>query len=194
LSVRQIAIARSKGFRLFGCNVVYQLVPDLELLYGCNYRFWEHYWSRGLSKHKAEKWTVNKYAAEMFDINWIAERFQRGLSTDRDIISHGHGSGFSLVSMAYRAGAERIVLLGYDLRYAEDYDGKGRQIGSTPRHFFGEYPTHMQHWPSVQVKDGVHVELVELYRSIKEQGLVEVINCTPDSAIDCFPMVDIENM
>lgn len=139
----------------------------------------------------AEKWTVNKQAAQEFYINWIAEKNAPGLSTDPDIIHHGHGSGYSLVSMAHRAGAERIVLLGYDMKYAPDYDGKTRQVGSTPRHFFGEYPHSMQHWPSMQVVDGVHVEMLDLYRSIARQGLVEVINATPDSAIDCFERVDI---
>jgi hypothetical protein len=44
----------------------------------------------------------------------------------------------------------------------------------------------------VQVKNGVHVELVELYRSVARQGLVEIVNCTPDSAIDCFPRATID--
>lgn len=163
----------------------------MELLYGCNLAFWEHYWDT-LEAHPAEKWTTNKEASERFHINWIAEKNAMGLSTDPDVIHHGHGSGYSLVSMAHRNGAKRIILLGYDLKYAPDYDGKSQHIGSTPRHYFGEYPHSMQHWPSVQVQQGVHVELLNLYRSIAEQGLVEVINCTPDSAIDCFPQRDID--
>ena len=46
----------------------------------------------------------------------------------------------------------------------------------------------------MSVIDGVHVELVDLYRSIKDQGLVEIINCTPNSAIDCFGYTDIGDM
>ena len=193
LTLAQVDTARAKGFELFVCNNGYQLAHDASLLYACNYRWWQHYWP-SVRNLPCEKWTVNRSAANEFGINWIAERFQHGLSTDRDIISHGHGSGFSLVSMAYRSGADRIVLIGYDLRYSSDYDGKQQIIGSTPRHFFDEYPASMQHWPSVSVKGGVHVELVELYRSIKEQGLIEIINCTPGSAIDCFPSVDIEEL
>ena len=52
----------------------------------------------------------------------------------------------------------------------------------------------MQHWPSVQVQGGIHVELIELYMSIKEQGAVEVVNCTPDSAVDCFGHTNIEDV
>ena len=184
LTLEQIAIARSKGFILYGCNLTYKIVPDLELLYGCNLAFWEHYWGSGLEKYPAEKWTTNKEASERFRINWVAEKNAPGLSTDPDVIHHGHGSGYSLVSMAHRNGADRIVLLGYDMKYAPDYDGKARQIGSVPRHYFGEYPASMQHWPSVSVNGGVHVELVGLYQSIRDQGLVEVVNATPGSALE----------
>jgi hypothetical protein len=110
-----------------------------------------------------------------------------GLSTDPNVLHHGHSSGFQLVGMAYRAGFHRIILLGYDMKFAPDYDGRQQMVGGGPRHFFGEYERELQHWPSVKVKGGVHVELCELYRSVAEQGLVEIINCTPDSALDCFP-------
>jgi len=52
----------------------------------------------------------------------------------------------------------------------------------------------MQHWPKMQVVNGVHRELVELYRSVAEQGLIEIVNCTPDSAIDCFERADITEL
>jgi hypothetical protein len=97
--------------------------------------------------------------------------------------------------MAHKMGAERILLLGYDLKYAPDYDGRSRKVGSSPRHYFGEYPASMQHWPSVQVKGGVHVELLSLYKSIFEQGLVEIVNCTPGSALQgVIPSALIEGL
>lgn len=179
---RQVDIARTKG-RLFVCNNAFMLAPDCELLYAVNPEWWGHYWPM-VKDLPCEKWTTNPGAAEKFGLNWIAERNARGLSADPGYIHHGHGSGFSLVSLAHRAGARRIALLGYSLKYAPDYDGRSRKVGSSPRHFFGEYPEAMRHWPSVQVMGGVHVELVDLYCSVREQGLVEVINCTPESALE----------
>ena len=185
LTEEQVDIARQRGFWLFVCNNAYQVAHDANLLYGCNYEWWKHYYPI-VKNLPCQKWTTNRQAADEFGINWIAEKNAPGLSTDPSVIHHGHGSGFSLVSMAHRSGAQRIVLLGYDLKYSPDYDGKARNAGSSPRHFFGdgEYPPHLQHWPSVQVKSGVHIELVELYRSVKDQGLVELVNCTPDSALE----------
>lgn len=186
LSLDDIEIARKRHFTLFACNNAVFMTPGVALLYACNLAWWDHYW-KSVKHLPCQKWTTNSDAAAKFGINWIAERNRPGLSEDDDVIHHGHGSGYSLVSMAYRWRPRRILLLGYDCKYAPDYDGKAHQPGSTPRHYFGEYPSSMQHWPSVQVKDGVHVELVELYQSIADQGLVEIINCTPDSAIDAFP-------
>lgn len=182
LTEGQIQVARDKGYRLFGCNLTYKVAPDIELLYGCNAAWWGTYWHE-VKDLPCEKWTTNLEAARRYGINWMGERFGQGLCTDDDVIHHGHGSGYSLVGMAHKKGATRVLLLGYDLRYSPDYDGTAKEIGSAPRHFFGEYPKHLQHWPSLMVKQGVHVELVDLYRSIQKQGLIELVNCTPDSAL-----------
>jgi hypothetical protein len=141
-----------------------------------------------------EKWTTRKESAEKYGINYIAEVNRPGLSTDPKLLHHGHSSGYQLVGMAHRAGADRIVLLGYDMKFASDYDGRSKQIGSGSRHFFGEYEPALQHWPSVKVRAGVHVELLDLYWSVAQQGLVEIINATPGSALNCFPRVDIREL
>lgn len=173
---------------MFCCNNAIRLAPDAELLYAVNPEWWDYYWPE-VKDLPCAKWTTNKQAAFEYGLNWIAERSADGLSTDRDVIHHGHGSGFSLVSLAHRAGAKRCILLGYNLRYAPDYDGRSKSIGSSPRHSLallrsGEYPASMQHWPSVKVQNGVHVELVRLYQSVRDQGLVELVNATPDSALE----------
>jgi len=179
LTPEQIDTARDKGFSLFGCNLTYKLVPDLTVLYAVNSQFWEQYWEDGLEDHPASKWTTTLRTAVRYGLNWIGERNTPGLSQTHEYVHHGHGSGFTQVNLAY------------DLKYAPDYDGKSREIGSAPRHYFGEYPHSMQHWPSVKVQKGVHVELLDLYRSVADQGLIEIINCTPDSALDCFEKRDI---
>jgi hypothetical protein len=187
--MQQVETARRKGFTLTGCNRVGVDVPDLAVLYGCNFGFWERYHDK--IQGNPEKWTTNRIAAELYWLNWIEEKDAQALSADPRYIHHGHGSGYSLLNLVYLLGATRIVLLGYDLRYAPDYDGRARNVGSLPRHYFGEYEAELQHWPSVSVKNGIHVQLVDLYKSVARQAAVEIINCTPDSAIECFPQVNI---
>lgn len=194
LTLEQIDVARQKGFRLFGCNRVFQIVPDLELLYGCNVGFWDEYWPEA-STHRAEKWTVSGDAALRYGINLIQERGADGLSLDRNVIHHGHGSGFSLVSMAWRARPAAIILLGYDLTYGVGYNGRTRTLGAMKRHYFGEYSARLQHWPSVSIDDqGRHVELCRLYQTVADQKLVTIINCTPGSVLDAFMKCDIGDL
>ena len=194
LTPQQVDAARRKGFALAGCNNVWEMVPDLELLYACNEGWWNYYWSEALARHPAQKWTTNAQAAQKYGLNWIAERNRPGLSKDPTVIHHGHGSGYSLLNLAYLMGAARIVLLGYDLRYAPNYSGAMKQVGSSPRHYFAEYPEPLRHWPKQQVVNGVHVGLLELYRGVAKQNAVEIINCTPGSALDCFARSDIESL
>ncbi len=196
--LQQVEAARRKGFVLFGCNRVWQDVPDLSLLYGCNEAWWHHSWCDALFYYPAQKWTTNKAAADKFGLNWIAERDAKGLSTDPRIVHHGHGSGYTMLNLAFLMGAARILLLGYDCRYAPDYDGREKVKGSSPRHYWkengGEYHSSLQHWPSFSVKNGVHVEMVKLYASVAMQNAVEIVNCTPNSAIECFPRCDVESL
>lgn len=192
LTLEQIDCAREKGFVLFGCNNVWECVPDLAVLYACNAAWWTFYWSDRLAAYPAQKWTTSREAAQKFKLSWIAERDRFGLSSDANRIHHGHGSGYSMLNLAYLMGAARIVLLGYDLKYAPDYSGEDKRAGSLPRHYFGEYPSGLLHWPKVSVKDGVHVGLIKYYERVAEQNLIEIVNCTPRSALTCFPMKDID--
>ena len=193
-SPRQADIARAKGFTLFGCNNVWRDVPDLAVLYACNEGWWAHYWSDELAKYSAEKWTTNQVAAKKFGLNLIAEIDRAGLSSDEAYVHHGHGSGYTLVNLAYLMGAERIILLGYDCKFAPDYDGQAMKVGSSPRHYFGEYPSALHHWPYFSIKNGIHVEMLRLWESVAKQNAVEIVNCSAGSAIECFPKARIEDV
>jgi hypothetical protein len=191
LTQQQIDTARRKGFTLYVCNDAFRLAPDAALLHACNWQWWDARWNE-VKDLPCAKWTTRKESAEKYGINYIAEVNRPGLSQDPNVLHHGHSSGFQLMGMAHRNGAKRIVLLGYDMKFPANYDGRTRQVGDGKRHFFGEYEPALQHWPSVQVKAGVHVELVDFYRSVATQGLVDIVNCTPESALDCFPTKDID--
>lgn len=196
LSAEQVAAARERGFELYVCNDAYRLAPDAALLHACNWQWWDARWPQ-VKDLPCEKWTTREESARKYGIHYIPERanFGEGLSEDPGYLNHGHGSGFQLLGMAYRARPARIVLLGYDLRYAPDYDGRTQHIGSGPRHFFGEYEPELQHWPSAQVRRGRHVELIGLYEAVAERNRAcEIVNCTPGSALTCFHAADIHEL
>lgn len=179
---------------LYACNDAFRLAPDAALLTACNWQWWDRRWPE-VRDLPAEKWTTRREAAEKYGIHWIAEKLNdgSGLSNDPRFLYHGHGSGFQLLGLAWRARPARIVLLGYDLSYAADYDGKARQAGSSPRHFFGEYEPELQHWPSKMVEQGKHVELLRFYRQVAEQAPCEIVNCS-GGILECFPRRNIADV
>ena len=188
----QLEVARRRGWPLYVCNDAIRWCPDAELLTACNWQWWDARWPE-VRDLPCEKWTTRRESSARYGIRWIAERpcDGSGLSNDPDFLFHGHGSGYQLLGLAWRARPDRIVLLGYDLTFAPDYDARRRFAGSTPRHFFGEYEPELQHWPSVKVRGGVHVELLSYYRDVARQRPCEIVNCTGGGVLDCFPMDDI---
>lgn len=200
LALEQIDIAREKGYRLFGCNNAFAVAPDLELLYAVNLLWWDHYYNQ-VRDLPCEKWTTNYCASKLYSINHMREREGQGMCLEDDVIHHGHGSGYSLVSMAHKKGATRVLLLGYDLRYPKDYNGFAHFKGTGLRHSElvlpggGEYPAKVDpHFPKYGIEDGVLLPLVALYQSIHEQGEIEIINCSPGSALEgVIPSADIRD-
>ena len=199
ITPEQVQVARDRGWPLFVCNDAFRLAPDAALLFACNESWWNHRWEE-VQSLPCEKWTSNWEAAHRFDINYVQGKLQPGgygLSTDPGYIHHGHGSGYQLLEMARRSGARRVILLGYDMAFAADYDGASQRIGSTPRHFFGEYENALQHWPKVAVHHGVHTELLRFYGCVAENlhmtGPDEIINCS-GGVLNCFPRMDIRDV
>lgn len=174
---------------VFGMNHIWRDFPTLDGFLACNPEYYDAQWECGLKNIRAEKWTWDAKTADKYGIRYIQGKWADGFSRDPGVIHYGHSSGFQLPQIAYHAGFRRLLLCGYDMRYAADYDGKNQRIGSTPRHYFGEYEDEqLSHWPSVKVKDGVFVELIEQFERVKLLNPdVEIINCSPGSALRCFP-------
>lgn len=181
---------------VFGMNHVWRDFKALDGFLACNPEYYEINWQRGLMNLPCPKWTWDQKTASRFDINYIEGKWADGFSKDPKVLHYGHSSGFQLPQIAYHLGYRRLLLCGYDMKYAPDYDGKNKRIGSSPRHYFGEYKDAiLNHWPSVKVKDGVHIELIEQFEKVKRINPdVEIINCSPGSAMTCFEMATLTEL
>lgn len=156
----------------FGCNRAFEF--DLDVLAATNKEFWDHYWPE-LKDLRCDKWTPYKPSADKYGINYIEERNQPGLSTDPTYIHHHHGSGPIILNIALHYGIKTMLLIGWDMRH----QGK--------RHYFGEYPEKMQHITRNLGPNGELVGLIREMETIKPDNYgIEIINCTPGSALKCF--------
>ena len=87
-------------------------------------------------------------------------------------------SGAGAINLAYHFGARRILLIGMDMKPGANGE----------KHWHPDHPKPMvqgQQFEEWRLKMGV------LAKDLAAEG-VTVINCTPGSALTCFPMSDLE--
>lgn len=115
-----------------------------------------------------ESWGI-----KAFDADTVAG----GLSRDPKKIHTHRNSGGAAINVAYHLGAKRILLLGYDMKTQGD-----------KRHWFGAHPGNM--------------EVASCYESFRKcigtivpsQYGLEIWNLTRDTALDCFPCYDFDEI
>ena len=186
--------------RIITVNNSYEAFPTADAHIACNLDWWRHYWptSAILREMACPKYTWYKNVADKYGIEYVKAIVKDGLSLDPRILHINHGSGPMGINLAVHLGFKKLLLVGHDMKFAKDYNGARQKTGSSDRHFFGEYPKKLQHFPSVQVgksAPGVLDGLIEAYnkmpKDLKRSGM-EVINCTPGSALPTFPMSTLE--
>jgi hypothetical protein len=176
LTQRQVDAVRGRA-RAVAVNDAYRLAPWADVLYACDYRWWE--WHPGALGFAGEKVTYSRRAAQRWPgLRWIrGDPKAAGLSTKPRLLHCGRNSGYQGINLAYLYGARRIVLLGYDM-----------QLIGNRAHWFGEHPN--------KVRSNYKGWLTN-YQTIAAQlpslGL-QIINCTPGSALRCFPMGKLEDV
>lgn len=182
-----------RGFDVVAVNDAHQLLPFARVLYACDNRWWLHH--EGAPDFAGEKWSShgcqnenNKIeTAKKYGLNLIKGLVGEGFSADPSRIHYGSNSGFQAVNLAmhFMGHRGRIALVGFDMRAP---DGK--------RHFFGDHPA-----PLHRAKDASELNRYfkgftkEFDRAAKllRPG-IEIVNCTPGSALECFPKARLEDV
>lgn len=172
---------------MLAINDAYRLAPWADALYACDGKWWG--WHPSAVAFAGIKITQDLRTAQAHaGVQYIecvkgdrhsGHKQATGLSRAKHKIHGGQNGGYQAINLAYLFGAARIVLLGYDMR---DMDRKS--------HWFGDHPNKM---PS----NGKYLRWIEFYKTIAAQlpelG-IEIINCTPGSALKCFPMRKLEDV
>lgn len=148
------------------------------------------------AKNAMECWHSDQDASERWGLKcfgWTDDAEKRGLSINNRNVALGHSSGFAALNIAYLMGCDPIILIGHDLRYPKNYDGRKQEPGGK-RHYFGEYPDpRLLHWPTQKVLPTGELDgLIQCYNAVASRPkLVEIINCTSGSALECFPHMEL---
>lgn len=169
------ALKKGKNWRWIAVNDSYKLAPFADILYACDKEWWDKYASS--IEFEGERWTQDNDAAAQYGLNHVSGVSLPGLGTD--CVHFGDNGGYQAINLAYLLGARRIILLGFDCQPVGGLD-----------HWFGQHPEGLvqrQPYESWQQK------FPALARDLQAEG-VEVINCSPTTALDCFPIQMIEDV
>lgn len=173
LTVAQCRAAQRVGYTI-AVNDAGLLFPEADMLYACDKRWWD--WNKGAPEFPGARVTHDAAAAELYGLIEVhCKNSSKGFSTDPAHTTCGGSSAYQAANLALLLGASRILLLGVDNKPGAD--------GRT--HYFGEHP------------DGSGAKAWGIYETSWRRAAenlpddVELINCTPGSALDCLPRADI---
>lgn len=179
-SLRLSPVEALAGLPVLAVNDSWRRFPAAEILYAADAPWWKHHdWARGFA---GERWTQHRGPRD-----WPAEAAANGLqvirsapaagvSVDPALVHTGSNSGFQLLNLAVLGGARRIALLGYDM---------GPSDGLS--HWFGDHPGQLNKSSPYAVFRRAFDEAAP---QIEALG-VEVINCSVQTSLTCFPRADL---
>jgi len=182
-----------RGSRLVVVNLAFRLAPWADVLYACDGKWWDTYrdpcygmpWTEfaGLKvtqDPRADQWGALRIPLEP-DPEIVNTHLIDGLSLDPMYIRGGGNSGYQAINVAIHLGAAEIVLLGFDCRK----DG-GR------RHFHEDHPAQMNN-----PDDSNFASWARAFETMipdLERAGVGVINCSRETALECFPTMRLEDL
>jgi hypothetical protein len=167
----------AREVRLIVVNRSWELAPWADLCYGADAQWW-----RGAANCPGFAGIkVCGQAIEFRDVAHIkVDSKAQGLSLDPAMLVSGGNSGYQAVNLAALAGASRILLVGFDMRA-----GPGGALHWHPPHRArNPFPHRMGEWAA---------KFRDMVPGLATLG-VEVVNCTPGSAIDAFPFATLEEV
>ena len=157
-------------------NKAFLHVPNADVCYWNDSRFYT-WFKKHLDPFKGLKIT-NKFKPEREDIIRLKSTGKTGLELEPTGLRHGNNSGYAAINLAYHLGANRIILLGYDMgtighqtHYHNGYNSPRPDDAFYKRQMMPQFET--------------------LVEPLKEQG-VEILNANLNSSLECFPKIDLK--
>lgn len=179
LTPTQIDICRGNVGSVIVVNDNYKIAPWADHLYAADKQWWLLYIDDINRKFGGKKWIANEQeVAKQLNITSIECNYKPGLA-DNGSLNCGNNSGYQAVNLAYKLGAKKIILLGYDMK-----------IGSNGKlHWFGNHPSVLRN--EVKLFPRWVNYFRDLAKDLNTKG-IDVVNCSTDTALDCFRISTIE--
>jgi sugar phosphate isomerase/epimerase len=156
------------GISAIAINNTYRLAPWAYMLYAADAAWW---------RENPQAWDFKglKVSVEEFKgVLRLQASGPTGFDPDPRRVRTGGNSGYQAVHIAAHAGAARVLLCGFNMGGDHWHPEHAAPLRETPREIYATW---------IQRLEG-------LADTLKLRG-IEVLNCTPDSAIKGIPTADL---
>lgn len=176
LTREDVEFVRGKA-RVIAVNNCVQLAPWADVLWATDAQWWR--WYPKLHEHfQGLKYSLHVVGTRKpKDVLLLKKGDRFGFASDPRVLNHGGNGGYQAVHLAAHFGVRRIVLLGYDMKMTG-----------------GRYHWHRDHpHPTPNIYGGWRHAFATLAGPLRAAG-IEVINCTRETALTCFPTAPLESV
>ncbi len=168
---------------VIGVNIAFMLGKWVSVLYFEDSTFYRIH-REAINKFRNLKVTsLNHMPRPIIHTTRNIKRMKRdmrlGLSNNNSVIRWNHNSGGAAINFATLAGAKRILLLGFDMKPVDDktHWHSGFYTNATTKTNFKRF---MRSFPQIAAD--------------AKRDKIEILNVSPDSALEDFPKVKLEEV
>lgn len=170
-SMSQAVADKVRGLcRVIAVNDNYRLAPWADILYAADHDWWRVH-QEALS-FAGRKVTINE-GLEFEGVQYVESGGYGDFDERTTHVRTGKNGGYQALHIAVHAGARRILLCGFDMHGT---------------HWFGDHPPKLHKTQPFST----WISLFNRLPPIMRRKGVEVINCTPNSALKCFEYLELE--
>lgn len=144
-------------------NNTFRLAPWADILYAADHEWW------ALTAGAREFAGVKASAQPVKGVCRVVTTGMDGIDTTPGHVRTGGNSGYQALQLAIQAGARRVLLLGYDMHGTHWHGPHGPGLRNTRDELFRRWVAR-------------YTAAAPLITALG----VDVVNCTPGSAISCF--------
>lgn len=193
VSNTDLSCLEGAGFTVIGVNNAYKLGGFVNYCWFGDYKWWQTN-ETGLKAYSGYTAHCNEHS-DLRSITML-RGFARsrdktaGIETNPLMVAWNASSGGSAVNFAYHLGAKEIVLIGFDMQTVNSR--KNWHKDHPPPEGFDKHGNGYA--TAEDYLDDLYARFRKPFKAVKEDAGslgIEIINCTPGSALTEFPVVSL---
>lgn len=179
MTAKVAAVVMTAGVKTIAINRTVELAPSADMLYASDAVFWQRETAKQFKGMKVSIFPDGEIGRNFQlppdDVLMLKNTGIEGFDPDPSALRTGNNGGYQALHLAAHAGARRVLLCGYNMKGSNWHGRYALPFRNTPQ---GKYPL----W--CQIFNG-------LAKALQGRG-IEVLNCTPGSALDAFPRCTLQ--